>query len=246
MRDIMDLHTHTLVSGHAYNTLYEMIGSASRKGVRLLGVTEHAPKIPGACHPFYFINLKVVPREIQGVRLLLGCELNIVDYEGGVDLKPRYQQGLDFAVASIHEPCYASGTVSQNTNAYLGVMKNPTVRIIGHPDDGRFPVNYETLACAAKEHDVLLEINNSSLNPSSHRVNARENARLMLEQCRRFGTSVILDSDAHCEVDVGNHQNGWDLIEEMDFPRELIVNDSLEKAAAFIPALQWMLEGGQI
>lgn len=24
INDIMDLHTHTIVSGHAYNTLYEM------------------------------------------------------------------------------------------------------------------------------------------------------------------------------------------------------------------------------
>lgn len=62
MKDIMDLHSHTIVSGHAYNTLYEMVRSASDKGLSLLGVTEHAPGIPGACHPFYFINFKVVPR----------------------------------------------------------------------------------------------------------------------------------------------------------------------------------------
>ena len=89
INDIMDLHTHTLASGHAYNTLYEMVHSAAAKGVKLLGVTEHAPKIPGACHPFYFINFKVVPRELSGVRLMLGCELNILDYQGTIDLKER-------------------------------------------------------------------------------------------------------------------------------------------------------------
>ena len=50
MKDILDLHTHTIASGHAYNTLYEMAQSASQKGLALLGVTEHAPRIPGACH----------------------------------------------------------------------------------------------------------------------------------------------------------------------------------------------------
>ena len=39
INDIMDLHTHTLASGHAYNTLYEMVHSAAAKGVKLLGVT---------------------------------------------------------------------------------------------------------------------------------------------------------------------------------------------------------------
>lgn len=123
IHDILDLHTHTIMSGHAYSTMQEMIRSASEKDVKLLGITEHAPRIPGACHPFYFINFKVVPREQFGVKLILGCELNIIDYEGHIDLEPRYLNGLDYAVASIHEPCYDSGTVAQNTAAYLGAMK---------------------------------------------------------------------------------------------------------------------------
>ena len=43
------------------------------------------------------------------------------------------------------------------------VMKKPYVDIIGHPDDGRFPVDYEVLVQTAKETKTLLEINNSSL-----------------------------------------------------------------------------------
>ena len=58
MKDIMDLHTHTTASGHAYNTLYEMARSASEKGLTLFGSTDHAPKMPGTCHEFYFINFK--------------------------------------------------------------------------------------------------------------------------------------------------------------------------------------------
>ncbi len=244
MNDILDLHTHTIASGHAYNTLYEMVKAASHKGLKLLGVTDHAPKIPGACHPFYFLNFKVIPRELYGVRLLMGCELNIVDYKGGLDLEPRYQKGLDLGIASIHEPCYTCGTVSQNTAAYLGAMKNPIVHIIGHPDDGRFPVDYETIVCGAKEHHVLLEINNSSLHPACNRKDSRKNAISMLEYCRHYQVPVILDSDAHCEVDVGNHSRVHSLLEEIGFPEELIVNNSLSKAAAFIPSLKKLLASG--
>ena len=244
MNDILDLHTHTIVSGHAYNTLYEMIHAAEARGVRLLGVTEHAPGIPGACHPFYFLNLKVGPRQIGSVRLLLGCELNIIDYDGGLDLEPRYQRGLDLGIASIHEPCYTCGTVSQNTAAYLGAMKNPIVQIIGHPDDGRFPVDYETLVCAAKENHVLLELNNSSLSPGCHRKDSRKNMSVMLEYCKKYQVPVILDSDAHCESDVGNHSGLHQFLEEIGFPEELAVNDSLEKAAPFLPSLQRYLALG--
>lgn len=246
MNDILDLHTHTTASGHAYNTLYEMARSASEKGVQLLGITDHAPTIPGACHPFYFINFKVIPRELFGIRLMMGCELNIVDHEGNIDLDSRYLRGLDYAIASIHEPCYTKGTIAQNTDAYLGAMKNPAVQIIGHPDDGRFPVDYETLVCAAREHHVLLEVNNSSLHPQCNRVNAHENYRKMLELCKHYQTPVIISSDAHCEVDVGNHARAHELLREIEFPEELIVNSSIEKAAEYIPWLKQPIYTGGI
>ena len=39
MRDVLDIHTHTLASGHAYNTIYEMAQSARDKGLQLLGIS---------------------------------------------------------------------------------------------------------------------------------------------------------------------------------------------------------------
>ena len=42
MKDILDLHTHTIASGHAYNTLYEMAQAAADNGLALYGCTEHA------------------------------------------------------------------------------------------------------------------------------------------------------------------------------------------------------------
>lgn len=240
--DIADLHTHTIMSGHAYNTLYEMVRSASEKGLKLLGSTEHAPRIPGSCNPFYFLNFSVIPRTLYGVRLLMGCELNIVDYDGNVDLSQKYLNRLDFSIASIHEPCFACGTASQNTGAYLGALKNPYIHIIGHPDDSRFPVDYDTLVAAAKEHHKLLEINASSLHPRTHRVNAHDNYLTMLEFCRRYSQPVIINSDAHCEADVGNHRLALELLKEIDFPGELVLNSSMERIAEYIPSLRGYLD----
>ena len=41
---VLDLHTHTLVSGHAYCSLREMAKAAADKGLEVLGITEHAVK----------------------------------------------------------------------------------------------------------------------------------------------------------------------------------------------------------
>lgn len=246
MNDIIDLHTHTIACSHAYNTLYEMVRSAAGRGVTLFGSSDHGPKIPGSCQEIYFSNFKVIPRHLFGIRLLMGCELNIIDYDGHVDLKETTQARLDYAIASLHVPCCAPGSVAENTNAYLGVMKNPYVQIIGHPDDGRYPVDYDTLVAAAAQHHKLLEVNSSSLHPLSTRKGAKEHYLEMLALCVRYQTPIIIGSDAHCEADAGNHQRAWSLLEEIDFPRELIINTHVEKLIPYIPALSdWKEEPHQ-
>ena len=67
---VLDLHTHTVASGHAYCSLREMAKVASEKGLEVLGVTEHAPGMPGTCHQYYFDNLRVVPRKVWMIRIL--------------------------------------------------------------------------------------------------------------------------------------------------------------------------------
>ena len=124
MRDILDLHTHTLASGHAYSTINEMAKEAANKEIELLGITEHAPLIPGTCHRFYFENLHVVPREMFGVSLLLGSEVNICSLDGALDLEDRVLQKLDLCIASVHPPCLTAGSKDENTHAVIQAMKN--------------------------------------------------------------------------------------------------------------------------
>ena len=63
----IDTHAHTLVSGHAYNTMREMVQMAAEKGLKGLALTEHAPKMPGSTNLYYFENLGVVPRKMYGI-----------------------------------------------------------------------------------------------------------------------------------------------------------------------------------
>ena len=86
VKDVMDLHTHTIASGHAYSTILEMIQAAKEKDVKLLGITEHGPHMKGSCRAIYFQNMKVIPRERFGVTTLFGVELNIMEEDGSVDL----------------------------------------------------------------------------------------------------------------------------------------------------------------
>lgn len=238
MKDLADLHTHTLASGHAYNTILEMVHAAAEKKLPILGISDHAPAMPGGPHELYFCNFSAVPREMEGVRVLFGCELNIIDYKGTIDLKERYLSRLDYTIASLHDLCLDYGTREQNTEALIGAMKNPCVSIIGHPDDGRFPVDMEAVVKAAGENHKLLEINDASLAPWSSRLNGRENDQLLLRFCRQYGVPVILGSDAHFMTRVADHRLAEELLKEMDFPRELVANYSLDLLSEYIPAVR--------
>lgn len=234
MRDVLDMHTHTLVSGHAYNTMMEMVRAAKDKNLELLGITDHAPEMPGGPHLFHFMNLKIVPREIDGMKVMFGTELNIMDYKGTVDLPEKIMKQMDVTIASLHLPCIKSGTREENTEAILNAIKNPYVNIIGHPDDGRYPVDYPAIVQAAKEYHTLLEVNNHSLDKSGSRKNAEENDITMLELCKEYQVPVIMGSDAHCIWDVCNHTNVITLLEKIDFPEELVVNRSVKEFMNFI------------
>ena len=231
---VLDLHTHTLVSGHAYCSLREMAKAAADKGLEVLGITEHAPAMPGTCHKYYFENLKIVPREMYGIQLLLGSEVNILDAQGTVDLAQRTLERMDVVIASLHMPCMKPGSKLENTESYLNVMKNPYVNIIGHPDDGIYPLEYEPIVEAAKETNTLLEVNNNSLNPAGSRKHTRENLIAMLELCKEYKQPVIMNSDSHVFCDVARRDFSEKLIKEIDFPEELIVNRSVDVFKEYI------------
>ena len=47
MKILLDVHTHTVASGHAFSTLQEMVRTAADKGLQILGITE-------LVHPYIF------------------------------------------------------------------------------------------------------------------------------------------------------------------------------------------------
>lgn len=234
MKTALDVHTHTVASGHAFSTLQEMVQAAADKGLQLLGITEHAPSLPGTCAPIYFRNLHVVPRRMYGVELLLGAELNILDYQGTIDLEEADLKRLDIRIAGLHSLCYTPGTIDQNTDAVLGAIRNPYVHIISHPGDGTAQLHFEPLVLASKEHDTLLEINNSSLNPVRNKRDARANNLIILRLCKQYNVPVILGSDAHISFDIARYDFLYPLLQETDFPEQLILNDKVEAFKALL------------
>lgn len=231
----IDIHTHTSASGHAYSTMAEMIEAAQEKGLRILGITEHGPAIPGTCDPIYFKNLWVVPRQYGKLRLMLGAELDILDTKGTIDSDVAHWRMLDVRIAGIHSLCWTGGTKEENTAGVIAAMHNPWIQIISHPVDGTAELDIEQLVLASKVTGTILELNNNSLRPGRKKPQAIANNREMLELCKRYEVPVLIGSDAHIRGDVANHADAYALANEVGFPERLILNRS---ADAFLAALK--------
>ncbi len=226
MQTLLDVHTHTIMSGHGYSTLTEMVTEAQRKGLKVFGITEHAPGMPGACGPIYFWNLHAVPRQWGDLRLLLGVELNILDIEGTLDEDQDYFHKVDLRIAGIHKLCWKGGTKEENTEGMIKAIRNPWTNIISHPGDGTADLFFEPIVLAAKETGTLLEINNSSLKPCRGKCDkAIPNNKEILTLCKKYEVPVILGSDAHIHFDIANYENIYPLLNDTEFPQALIVND---------------------
>ncbi|MCF0197519.1 MAG: phosphatase [Bacteroidaceae bacterium] len=230
----LDVHTHTIMSGHAYSTLQEMARAAADKGLDILGITEHGPGIPGACDPIYFRNLKIVPRQMYGVRLLLGAELNILDTEGDIDLDEHHYRYMDIRIAGIHLLCWRGGTREENTHGMVKAIRNPWVQIISHPCDGAADLDFLSIVQAAKECGTLLEINNSSLNPKRKRTDALANTLTLLRLCKQYEVPVILGSDAHISFGIADYAEVLPLLGQTEFPEALVVNDKPQQFLEYL------------
>lgn len=232
---LIDLHTHTIASGHGTtNTINDMAKEASLRHLQTLGISDHAPAIPGAAKASYFRSLKYAPKKRFSTSILFGTEANIIRYDGTLDLDQYTLSCLDYGIASLHTPCLPPGTKEENTKCYINAMKNPYITIIGHPDDSRYILDYKELVKAAKEHHVILEVNESSLSPSGYRGNSISCYQTLLPLCIYYQVPILIGSDSHGTQHIGECDHAKKLLTALHFPSELILNQHPQKLKSYL------------
>lgn len=241
MKFVLDTHTHTIASGHAYSTIHDYIAEAKKKGLEMVAFTDHGPAMPGGPNIFHIGNQKVIPREIDDIEILRGVEANIIDFDGNIDITEPYLKRLDLVLASLHDVCIQPGTKEENTRAFLKVMNNNYVDIVAHPGNPRFPIDIDEFVLAAKNTNKIIEINNSTFtNPG--RSGSRDNCIMIARKAKEHGVFVVAGSDAHISFDVGNFQKSIEVFKLVEMPEELIMNTCKEKLKNYLKAKGKKLE----
>ncbi len=220
----VDSHTHTIASGHAYSTLAENIVAAAGRDIKLLAITDHGPAMPGAAHVMFFMNMRVIPRIINGVGVLRGVEANIMNSNGELDINVGIQQQLDIVLGSLHEQTFAPQNKTIHTDTVIKTMASGQIDVFAHGGNPAFPINADEVAKAAAEYQVLIEINNSSFTTS--RRGSEANCRALAEAVALHGGQLTFGTDAHIATRVGVFDQCVTLTQSIGFPKERIISRS--------------------
>lgn len=228
----VDLHVHTVASGHAYSTLAEIAKEAAERGLRGFAMTDHGPKLPGGPHPYHFMALRFIPKIIHGVRVYRGIEANILGKET-LDLSWEDLERLDVVMAGFHDGCGIEGEKSAHnyTRILLSVMENPILKVITHPGNPNYPIDHEAVVKAAARTNTALEINNASLSIS--RKGSKPFCLSIARLCAKYGAPVAVGSDAHIAYGVGVFEDALKVIAEQGIAPEQVVNRTLESTEKF-------------
>lgn len=201
-----DLHTHTIASGHAFNTVFELVKEANARKMNTIAITDHGPSMEGASHSGYFEMLEQIPKKLYGVNVITGCESNIVSVEGEIDLSPELQNNLELVIAGLHKrtPFPEKTTVSQNTDAIINAIKKNRIHIVSHPYRLEFPIDIEKVSRVAAEYNVLLELNLSLLDRHQSSKDLLDQVRLMIKLAKENNQKLVISTDCHISTRLGD------------------------------------------
>lgn len=230
---IADLHIHTISSGHAYSTIEEYAAAAKKKNIKIIGISDHGPAMPGGACVYHFSNQRMIPDLIKGVRILRGAEVNIIDGNGALDLPDEVLKSLDFASVAMHPKCgYEGKGELENTRTLLKALDHPKIRIIAHPGNPMYPIDHKKVISIAKENGVLIELNNSSLTIS--RKGSHERCFEIAKYVKQVGWKVVLGSDSHISTMVGDLNEVLKMALDAGLKKDDIINTSIDLIEKYI------------
>ncbi len=248
---MIDTHTHTISSLHAYSTIEENVIAASRLGLQGIGVTDHYSPMVGHGDSYdkrdyqFLINLKIVPRIWHGIKVYRGAEVDIVSLNGdlfGYDQLQRdgsrmneYMLGCtDYHIVSVHRVSNEMRNASpvRLAEMYIGAISQKKAAIIGHINRAGLKFDEDMVLDEVKRLGKAIEINESTLVQSGNETISA--CRDIAEKCAEKGVYIAPASDAHISTGIGHIENVRRMLDEIHFPEELIINRDTYRFEEFL------------
>lgn|GEM_PF-359826 len=223
----IDLHVHTLASGHAQNTILEYVNRAKFLKMKVVGISDHGPSTDSLATETYFATLKRIPEKINGIRVLKGIEANIINPKGDIDISDTVIGKLDYIMAGFHpNRFYANKGEKENTDTIINALKQGKINILTHPFVTHlFPSNVARVSEEACKNNVLLEVNLHYMKKFREHKQIMSNLRIMIEVSKQNKKKIIIGSDAHNVWELGNDSIMSKMKKEIRLTNKMVINN---------------------
>lgn len=235
-----DLHTHTLFSKHAYSSVKENIEVAKLRNLKYLAITDH-----------YFGNGDELEKknEVNRIKYLTervnSCEsdINII---GSAEFNLNQEvytfeklESLIWKPIGFHNWFLDINKTTLNDvfDLFVDAYKNGHNAFV-HIERELYKINkgiYTQEECVnclkkivdyAKENDIWLEVNESSIVVDEG--GSVDRLYQWLKYAKENKNKIYLGTDAHYCLEVGKFENVIHLLNDLEYPRELILNCNLD------------------
>lgn len=231
MELIADLHMHTKGCDTLFDTLSIMTSTASKKGIRYIACTDHAPITSNQYTSWDFDEWKDIPKKLNEVHILRGVEADILDFKGNLSLEEETLFKLDIVLAGLHTYCIKPVTIKEHTEAYEAILYNPYVDILAHPGESFFSCDEEYIMKLAAEQRKVIELNSLSQKNDPKSI---QNQRNLIKLSKKYGTMLCVSSDAQKPISIGEFDTIPEMLSKELIPSELIINSSVENMENFL------------
>ena len=203
-----DLHMHTTETDGRADAI-TMATAARTAGLEYIAITDHSKSLTMANGLDerraleHARTVRDLNGRVDGLTLLAGIECDIRP-DGSMDLADDCLAALDIVVASVHsafnqdEPTMTDRLLRAIANPHIDILAHPTGRLLLKRDGYRF--HAERVFDAAAEAGVALEINSQ--------VDRLDLDDTLARMARDRGVKLVIDSDAHSPVALGNTRWG--------------------------------------
>lgn len=235
---IADMHMHTIVSKHAYSTIKENMDVARERGMKYIGITEHyyndGTDIEKKNEVVRTVYANRINRLADDVKIISSFEFNInqpwYDEEKMDVLKWRpiglHSWFVDFETLTLDElyALFVKAHVEHRINVFVHIEREIHKLNHGKHDtlDEDVKDFYKKMVRYAKENNIILEVNESSIITNEGHSVARMVYWLTL--AKELGVKLSLGSDAHYCNEVADFRNCITMLNKIGYPKELIIN----------------------
>jgi len=207
MNLLVDLHTHTVASGHAYCTVNEMLEKAKKLGLEAIAITDHGPGLPDGPHIFHFSNQERFKSIPGNCKVLSGVEEDLAGPNGEVYLPENVLNSLDVVLIGLHP--YPDGWAYTNSKktvlkSLLTAMENPLIKGVTHPVSNWFSFSADEMKeiiINAKDTNTAVELNLSKI------IGLEKKLFEFLDLTAEFNAPIMINSDAHAVHELGDFTN---------------------------------------